>query len=93
MESLDPVLSSPIRLAVVSTLIKVENADFMHLKSVTNATNGNLSHQIKKLQEAEYVSVEKSFHKNYPKTTVALTKKGRKAFEDYVETMKKFLHL
>ena len=93
MEKLDPILSSPLRLAIISTLVKLASADFNHLKEVTNATNGNLSHQLKKLQESGYVAIQKSFYKNYPKTTCSLTADGRQAFETYVEAMKRYLHL
>jgi DNA-binding MarR family transcriptional regulator len=90
---LDPVLNTPVRLAVVSALIKMKQADFGYLQEVTNTTQGNLSHQIKKLNEAEYIEVIKTFKGNYPQTICKLTPKGRKAFEKYVEDIKKYLHL
>jgi DNA-binding MarR family transcriptional regulator len=90
---LDPVLNTPVRLAVVSALIKMKQADFGYLQEVTNTTQGNLSHQIKKLSEAEYIDVIKTFKGNYPQTICKLTPKGRKAFEKYVEDIKKYLHL
>jgi DNA-binding MarR family transcriptional regulator len=90
---LDPVLNTPVRLAVVSALIKMKQADFGYLQEVTNTTQGNLSHQIKKLSEAEYIEVIKTFKGNYPQTICKLTPKGRKAFEKYVEDIKKYLHL
>ena len=90
---LDPVLNTPVRLAVVSALIKMKQADFGYLQEVTNTTQGNLSHQIKKLSEEEYIEVIKTFKGNYPQTICRLTPKGRKAFEKYVEDIKKYLHL
>jgi len=92
-KDLDPVLNTPVRLAIVSTLIKMKQADFNYLMEITNTTQGNLSHQIKKLNEAEYIEVIKTFKGNYPHTVCKLTKKGRKAFENYVEDIKKYLHL
>lgn len=92
-DDLDPLLNQQIRLAVVSTLIKVKKADFNFLKEQANTTQGNLSHQLKKLKEANYISVEKTFEKNYPKTYCSLTSKGKKAFEGYVLQMKKYLNL
>ena len=92
-KDLDPVLNTPVRLAIVSTLIKMKQADFNYLMEITNTTQGNLSHQIKKLNEAEYIEVIKTFKGNYPHTICKLTKKGRKAFENYVEDIKKYLHL
>jgi DNA-binding MarR family transcriptional regulator len=90
---LDPILNTPVRLAVVSASIKMKQADFGYLQEVTNTTQGNLSHQIKKLNEAEYIEVIKTFKGNYPHTICKLTPKGRKAFEKYVEDIKKYLHL
>jgi DNA-binding HxlR family transcriptional regulator len=90
---LDPVLSTPVRLAIVSALVKLKQADFNYLMGVTGTTQGNLSHQLKRLATEEYVEVIKSFKGSYPHTIVKLTTKGRKAFEQYVEDIKKYLHL
>lgn len=90
---LDTVLNTPVRLAIVSILTNVKKADFNYLRERTETTQGNLSHQIKKLKEAEYIEVIKSFHNNYPKTECKLTKKGEKAFEEYVENIKTYLNL
>ena len=90
---LDPVLNVPVRLAIVSVLIKVKQADFGYLMEITKTTQGNLSHQIKKLSEAEYIEVEKTYKGNYPQTICRLTAKGKRAFENYVEAIKKYLHL
>src|SRR3970040_1161980 len=84
---LDPVLNVPVRLAIVSALIKVKQADFGYLMEITKTTQGNLSHQIKKLNEAEYIEVEKTYKGNYPQTICRLTAKGKKAFENYVEAI------
>jgi len=90
---LDPVLGTPVRLAIVSVLIKMKQADFGYLMEVTRTTQGNLSHQIKKLHEAEYIEVIKTFKGNYPQTLCKLTARGRKAFEQYVKHIKQYLHL
>ena len=90
---LDPVLSTPVRLAIVSALVKLKQADFNYLMGVTGTTQGNLSHQLKRLATEEYVEVIKAFKVSYPHTIVKLTTKGRKAFEQYVEDIKKYLHL
>lgn len=91
--NLDSILNQQIRLAIVSILIKVKKADFNFLKEQTQTTQGNLSHQLKKLKEAGYIIINKTFENNYPKTYCSLTSKGKKAFEDYVEQMKKYLNL
>lgn len=90
---LDPVLNTPVRLAIVSALIPLKQADFNHLLGVTSTTQGNLSHQIKKLSEAGYIEVIKTFKNNYPHTICKLTPEGKRAFERYVKDIKKYLHL
>lgn len=90
---LDPILNVPVRLAIVSTLVKMKQADFKYLLDITKTTQGNLSHQIKKLNEAGYIEVEKTFNGNYPQTICKLSKKGKEAFENYVQIIKKYLHL
>lgn len=90
-KSLDPVLHSELRLAIMSLLIGLEQADFTYLKEKTRATGGNLSVQIQKLNEAGYIQVKKTFKDNYPLTTCRITAKGIKAFEEYVESIKTYL--
>ena len=80
-------------MAIISVLIKVKQADFNTLMEVTKTTQGNLSHQLKRLNNERYVEIEKSFKGSYPLTTCKLTPKGKKAFEIYVEEIKKYLHL
>lgn len=89
--SLDPLLHSQLRLAIISLLISVKEAEFTYIQEVTQATNGNLSVQISKLKEAGYIDVTKAFENNYPKTTCKITKKGIDAFEKYVEDLKDYL--
>lgn len=88
---LDPLLHSELRLAVMSLLISVKEAEFTYLKEKTNATSGNLSVQLQKLYEAEYIIIEKSFRDNYPLTTCKITKKGIAAFEGYVNALKQYI--
>jgi DNA-binding HxlR family transcriptional regulator len=90
---LDPVLNTPVRLAIVSALIKLKQADFAYLMEITATTQGNLSHQLKRLNKEGYVEIVKTFKGSYPHTICKLTPKGRKAFEKYVEDIKKYLHL
>jgi DNA-binding MarR family transcriptional regulator len=89
---LDPLLHSQLRLAVMSILISVDSAEFTFLKEKTNSTAGNLSVQIDKLSEAEYISVEKTFRGKKPVTTCRVTQKGIKAFEDYVNALKQYIN-
>ena len=90
---LDPILNTPVRLAIVSILIKVKQADFNSLIEATQTTNGNLSHQIKRLNSEGYINVKKTFKGNYPHTVCSISPKGQLAFEKYVEAIKKYLHL
>jgi DNA-binding transcriptional ArsR family regulator len=90
-KELDPILHSPLRLAIISLLVKEGELDFNTLKEKTGATSGNISVQFKKLEEAGYITIEKSFIKNYPHTDVRISKKGLTAFEQYVNTLKEYL--
>ncbi|MEX0967830.1 MAG: transcriptional regulator [Bacteroidia bacterium] len=90
-KDLDPLLHSQLRLAIMSLLVSAEQGDFTFLKDKTGATAGNLSIQIKKLQAAGYISVQKKFRDNYPLTTCKITAKGINAFESYVEALKGYL--
>lgn len=90
-KDLDPLLHSQLRLAIVSLLISVEEAEFSFIKEKTNATAGNISVQLDKLQEAGYIKIEKTFKGKYPLTKCSITKKGIKAFEDYVKIIQQYI--
>ncbi len=90
-KNLDPLLHSQLRLSIVSILMSVDEAKFSFIKETTKATAGNISIQIKKLQEAGYIHVKKSFLNNYPNTTLSITKKGVKAFETYVNDLRQYI--
>jgi DNA-binding transcriptional ArsR family regulator len=90
-KDLDPILHSQLRLAVMSLLIAVKEAEFTFLREQTNATAGNLSVQIQKLKDAGYIEVVKQFKDNYPQTICRITKAGIMAFEKYVENLKTYL--
>jgi DNA-binding MarR family transcriptional regulator len=91
-KELDPLLHSQLRLAIMSLLMSVESAEFTFIREQTNSTAGNLSVQLDKLSEAGYIAVEKSFRGKKPLTTCKITKKGLKAFEDYVSTLKQYIN-
>jgi DNA-binding transcriptional ArsR family regulator len=90
-KDLDPILHSQLRLAVVSLLISVKEAEFTFLKEKTNSTAGNLSVQLQKLKEAGYIEITKQFKDNYPQTLCRTTKKGIRAFEEYVKNLREYL--
>ncbi|MDL5049459.1 transcriptional regulator [Oscillatoria amoena NRMC-F 0135] len=91
LAELDPLLHSQLRLGVMSILMSSESAEFTFLKEKTNSTAGNLSVQLDKLSEAGYISIEKSFRGKKPLTTCRVTKKGIKAFEEYVNVLKQYI--
>lgn len=90
-KELDPILHSQLRLAVMSLLISVKEAEFTFIREKTNSTAGNLSVQINKLKEAEYLEVTKQFKDNYPQTLCRITKKGIEAFEQYVIALQSYM--
>lgn len=90
---LDPILHAQLRLAVVSLLVGVKEAEFTFLKEQTIATAGNLSVQLSKLKEAGYISVKKQFKDNYPQTLCSITPLGLAAFEKYVIDLQAYLKI
>ncbi|MBJ2187110.1 transcriptional regulator [uncultured Duncaniella sp.] len=93
MKELDPLLHSQLRLAVMSILMNVDEADFVYLKEKTDATAGNLSVQLDKLSSAGYITVEKGFAGKKTRTVCRVTPQGRKAFEEYVDALREYLNL
>lgn len=93
LAELDPLLHSQLRLAVVSLLMGVDEADFVFLREKTQATAGNLSVQIDKLSQAGYIEVLKLQSGKRPRTICRMTDHGRAAFIAYVESLKSYLPL
>lgn len=91
MEELNPLLHSQLRLAVISLLLPVKEADFSYLKEKSGATAGNLSVQIDKLAKAGYIDVRKEIVGKKPRTTCRITGKGREALAEYVAALKTYL--
>ncbi|MBO5457246.1 MAG: transcriptional regulator [Muribaculaceae bacterium] len=93
MKELNPLLHSQLRLAVMSILMNVEEADFVYLKQKTDSTAGNLSVQLDKLSSAGYITVEKGFVGKKTRTVCRVTEQGKEAFEEYVDTLKQYIRL
>jgi len=91
-KDLDPLLHSQLRLAVISLLMGVEEAEFSFLLDQTQATAGNLSIQITKLKEGGYITVTKKFRKNYPMTSCKITTLGKQKFAEYVNDLRDYLY-
>lgn len=92
-KDLDPILHSQLRLAIVSLLISVQEAEFTFIKEKTEASAGNLSVQLQKLKDAGYIKIEKTFKDNFPLTTCSITAEGIKAFESYVKVLKQYIQI
>jgi len=90
-KELDPILHSQLRLAVISLLIGLKEAEFTYIREKTNSTAGNLSVQINKLKEVDYIEVTKQFKDNYPQTVCKITPKGIDAFEKYVQALQSYM--
>jgi DNA-binding transcriptional ArsR family regulator len=90
-KSLDPVLHAQLRLAVMSVLVSVREAEFTALRKKTGATAGNLSVQLQKLRDAGYIEIIKQFRDNYPQTICRVTPAGEQAFHQYALNLKSYL--
>ena len=84
---IDDVIHGRMRLGIMVYLADADEADFTELKTVLEATQGNLSVHLKKLEEAGYVAIEKSFRDNKPLTRVSITRQGRQAFSAYLDAI------
>lgn len=90
--NLDQIIHSRIRLAILSILVSVKEADFNYLKKTIGTTDGNLSTHLSRLEQAEYIKVKKTFKGKKPQTTCSITKKGRDAFSQYVKSLEEIIH-
>ena len=90
MKELDPLLHSQLRLAIMSILLSVEEADFVYLKEKTESTAGNLSVQLDKLSTAGYIKKETDGSGTKPRTICQMTDTGREAMQKYVEALKTY---
>ncbi|MDW4571310.1 transcriptional regulator [Microbacterium sp. M3] len=94
MTELDPVIHAAARLRITATLATLtpgESIAFPRLQELLDMTAGNLSTHVRKLEDAGYVTVEKTHRGRTPVTYLALTRQGRRAFEDYTEALRSVL--
>lgn len=91
LPELNPVIHGRLRLALLSLLSGVEEAEFTWLRAKTESTDGNLGAQLLKLEQAGYVTVEKKFVLRKPQTVYRLTEAGRRALTEYVRSLKQLL--
>ena len=92
-KDLDPLLHSQVRLAIMSVLLSLKTAEFSFLLEATKTTKGNLSFQLNKLNEAEYIEIKKSVKGNYPLTICCITQKGIEAYEVYINSISEYFNL
>jgi DNA-binding MarR family transcriptional regulator len=84
---IDDVIHGRVRLGIMVYLADADAADFTELKTALEATQGNLSVHLKKLEDAGYVAIAKSFRDNKPLTRVSITAEGRRAFAAYLDAI------
>jgi len=89
--AIDEVIHGRMRLGIMAYLADAEAADFNELKALLDATQGNLSVHLRKLEEAGYIEIEKSFLNRKPLTRARITEKGRTAFKAYLEALGKLI--
>jgi DNA-binding transcriptional ArsR family regulator len=89
MIDIDRIIHEPARLIIVAILYAVESADFLYLLRETGLTKGNLSSHLSRLEDTGYVDIEKTFQGKIPRTICHLTDRGRAAFDDYRERLKR----
>ena len=88
---IDDVIHGRMRLGIMAYLADAEVADFSELKKVLDATQGNLSDHLRKLEDAGFIAIEKSFLNRKPLTRARITGAGRKAFADYLKAIAKLI--
>jgi DNA-binding MarR family transcriptional regulator len=88
---IDDVIHSRIRTAIMAVLITVDEAEFTFIRDKINATDGNLSVHMKKLEEHKYISVTKKFINRKPVSLYRMTQKGRTAFEHYIRELESII--
>ncbi len=88
LATLDRVIHEPARLMLMTVLYATEEADFLYLQRECGLTQGNLSSHLARLEEAGYITIQKTFKGKYPLTICRLTRSGREAFETYVHKMR-----
>jgi len=84
---IDEVIHGRMRLGIMVYLSDADAADFTELKTVLEATQGNLSVHLKTLEKAGYIAIDKSFKDNKPLTRISITREGRKAFSAYLDAI------
>ena len=93
LSNVDRLVHEPARLLVLTILYNVDSADFLYLQRETALTKGNLSSHLAKLEEANYIEIEKTYRGKLPLTVCHLSEKGRRAFENYRSQIKSLIDM
>ena len=88
---IDDVIHGRMRLGIMAYLADADVADFSELKKVLDATQGNLSDHLRKLEDAGFITIDKSFLNRKPLTRARITKAGREAFANYLKAIAKLI--
>ncbi|SMO95153.1 winged helix-turn-helix domain-containing protein [Melghirimyces algeriensis] len=91
VNELDDLIHAKVRLGIMSLLMTYESCDFTLLKKSLGITDGNLGSHLKKLEEAEYIQVTKTFVAKKPKTIIQVTDLGAQAYKNYIKTIEAIL--
>ena len=94
MDEIDNIIHQPVRLRIMSSLVSLdpdEQVDFVHLRKILNLTDGNLGAHLAKLENAAYAKVDKTFISRKPRTFIKATGKGRDAFNEYTNELKRII--
>jgi DNA-binding MarR family transcriptional regulator len=90
-QQLDEIIHSRIRLAIMTLLVTVDQAEFTFIRDKINTTDGNLSVHMRKLEESGYIKMQKRFVGRKPVTSYSITSKGHQAFEKYIEQLEQMI--
>ncbi len=88
---LDPIIHAPVRLAIMTILASVKDADFVYLKETVGTSDGNLSVHLAKLEDAGYIKIIKKFVAKKPKTICSIKVRGRNAYQEYILALERYL--
>ena len=93
LKQFDPLIQAPVRLAILSILMSIVEADFSYLKKMTKTSDGNLSTHLSKLEAAKYVSIKKTFVNKKPKSICKITKPGMQAFTQHIQRLEQLVNI
>ena len=91
LADIDQIIHAPASLMVLTYLYVVDSADYVFLMRLTGLTWGNLSTHLAKLEEAGYITINKTFKGKKPHSTISLTREGRSAFREYKQSIQQVL--